>query len=176
MKTIATKAARLLMSGIIAVTLIAFTACGDDDEPNVPADNISGTYTGKNTLTVGGQYSYEAEVSYKIEKQADGSLTVHIPGYSQEGTLMGDLTLGAYTVKGLKAGTDGVYTATYGKGLSMHLVSVNHGQTMMDGDYEFADGSKISVAVDGKGGAVVYNSFRFGSMPFGISTEFEGSR
>ena len=62
--------------------------------------------TNKVTVVVGGAYPYTNEsVTYRIrqyKEEGETLLDVEIPQFSLSGTVMGDLTLGTYTVKGLR--------------------------------------------------------------------------
>lgn len=57
------------------------------------------------SVSVGGAYTYDNKsVTYQVRKYMDGNVEkvdVEVPTYALEGTIMGDLTLGSYVVKGL---------------------------------------------------------------------------
>ena len=57
------------------------------------------------TVTVGGQFTYNNDnVTYELRRYKVGEtdkLDVAVPSYTLANTIMGDLTLGSYTVKGL---------------------------------------------------------------------------
>ena len=64
---------------LTAITLV-FTACSSDNNDDTPsvADRVAGTYTGTDTLTIGGTYGpYEtAGCRYVITSAGDSSVTL----------------------------------------------------------------------------------------------------
>lgn len=139
-----------------------------------PTEGYTGMFSGTNTVAVGGMFTYSAEVTYDIRKGADGTITVCVPRYSLANTVMGDITLGAYTVEGLTwDDSRDAFVRDYGDdGLQMHFTAVKDGTTSMDKDYSFNPGSEISVGRTAAGVRVV-NKFKIGAMPFEITTSFE---
>lgn len=141
------------------------------------ADEVAGTYTGKNSVTVGGQFTYTADISVSITANADGTVNFTWPQYSLSGTVMGNLTLGSYTVSNMAYDKDkgGFYKDYSNDGVTMHFVAVNNGTTTMDKDYELLPTSTILVKVT-ETGISVENPFKLGAMPLPISASFEGGR
>ncbi len=131
-------------------------------------------------VSVGETFNYKNEsVTYNVRKYKDGDLEkvdVEIPTYSLEGTVMGDLTLGTYTVKGLTYSEEkgGYYHDYANDGLSFHFTAVNGGKTTMDGDYAFNSTKQNDILVTYDGTAVtnIVNNFQMGSMPFPITSKF----
>lgn len=142
-----------------------------------PRDEYTGSFTGTNTVVVGGMFTYTADITYTVTKGADGTVDIDVPAYQLSGTVMGDLSLGAYNVSGLAydESKNGYYRSYGDDGLSMHLVAVNEGATTIDKDYEFKPGSEVTVELTDTGIRVV-NSFKMGAMPFDIVATFEGAR
>lgn len=134
-------------------------------------------------VSVGGAYNYKnAGVTYNVRKYKDGDVEkvdVEIPAYSLEGTVMGDLTLGTYTVKGLTYDEEkgGFYRDYKDDGLTFHFKAVNKGNTTMDGDYAFnaAKDNNILVKYQGSNIIAIDNVFQMGTMPFGISSSFDST-
>ena len=132
------------------------------------------------SVNVGGAFDYANEsVSYNVRKYMDGDvqkLDVEIPTYSLANTVMGNLTLGTYTVKGLTydEAKGGFYRDYRNDGLSFHFMAENGGKTTMDGDYSFNDAkdNNILVKYDGSKVADIVNTFQMGSMPFAIVSRF----
>lgn len=132
------------------------------------------------SVNVGGAFDYANEsVSYNVRKYMDGDvqkLDVEIPTYSLANTLMGNLTLGTYTVKGLTydEAKGGFYRDYRNDGLSFHFTAENGGKKTMDGDYSFNDAkdNNILVKYDGSKVADIVNTFQMGSMPFAIVSRF----
>lgn len=132
-------------------------------------------------VSVGGAYNYEnASVTYQVRKYKDGDvekLDVEIPTYQLSETLMGDLTLGTYTVKGLTydEAKGGYYRDYKNDGLTFHFKSVMNGTTNMDNDYEFNSAKDNNILVKYNGNSVtdIVNNFQMGAMPFPITSSFK---
>ena len=135
------------------------------------------------TVTVGGQFTYNNDnVTYELRRYKDGEtdkLDVTVPAYTLENTIMGDLTLGSYTVKGLvyDEAQGGYYRDYKNDGLKFHFTAVKGGVTTMDKDYEFAAGkaNNILVKYEGNNVSSIVNTFQMGAMPFGIVSVFSGA-
>lgn len=146
-------------------------------EEESPAEKYAGVYTGTQTMTVGGQYSYSTEITCTLTANADGTLTVALPEYSIPGTMMGDLTLGAVTVEGLAydESKHGFYLNYGGKGVSMHFKAVSGDSVTFDSEYPLNDPTEMTVTLEG-GKLKIENPFKLGKMPFPLSASFEGSK
>lgn len=135
------------------------------------------------TVTVGGQFTYNNDnVTYELRRYKDGGtdkLDVTVPSYTLANTIMGDLTLGSYTVKGLvyDEAQGGYYRDYKNDGLSFHFKAVKNGATAMDKDYEFAKekANNILVKYEGSNVSSIVNTFQMGAMPFGIVSVFSGA-
>lgn len=135
------------------------------------------------TVTVGGQFTYNNDnVTYELRRYKDGEtdkLDVTVPSYTLANTIMGDLTLGSYTVKGLVYDeTQGGYYRDYkNDGLKFHFTAVQGGKTTMDKDYDFATDkdNNILVKYEGNNVSSIVNTFQVGTMPFGIVSVFSGA-
>ena len=135
------------------------------------------------TVTVGGQFTYNNDnVTYELRRYKDGKtdkLDVTVPSYSLANTVMGDLTLGTYTVKGLvyDEAQGGYYRDYKNDGLMFHFTAVKNGKTTMDKDYEFAadEDNNILVKYEGNNVSSIVNTFQVGTMPFGIVSVFSGA-
>lgn len=132
-------------------------------------------------VSVGGKYNYQNEnVTYNVRKYMDGDvekLDVEIPTYTLDETVMGDLTLGTYTVKGLTydESKGGYYHDYTNDGLTFHFTAVQNGKTTMDNDYAFNSekDNNILVTYDGNTVSDIKNTFQMGSMPFQIVSTFK---
>ncbi len=135
------------------------------------------------TVTVGGQFTYNNDnVTYELRRYKDGKtdkLDVTVPSYSLTNTVMGDLTLGTYTVKGLvyDEAQGGYYRDYKNDGLLFHFTAVKNGKTTMDKDCEFAaeKPNNILVKYEGSNVSSIVNTFQMGAMPFGIVSVFSGA-
>ena len=134
-------------------------------------------------VTVGGQFTYNNDnVTYELRRYKDGKtdkLDVTVPSYSLANTVMGDLTLGSYTVKGLvyDEAQGGYYRDYKNDGLKFHFTAVQGGKTTMDKDYDFATDkdNNILVKYEGNNVSSIVNTFQVGTMPFGIVSVFSGA-
>ena len=134
-------------------------------------------------VNVGGMFSYANEgVTYNVRKYMDGDVQkvdVEIPTYTLDNTVMGNLTLGTYTVKGLTYDEEkgGFYRDYKKDGLSFHFTAEQNGNKTMDGDYEFnaQQDNNILVKYNGTKITNIVNTFQMGSMPFSIVTSFNSA-
>lgn len=135
------------------------------------------------TVTVGGQFTYNNDnVTYELRRYKDGEtdkLDVTVPSYTLANTVMGNLTLGSYTVKGLvyDEAQGGYYRDYKNDGLKFHFTAVQGGETTMDKDYDFATDkdNNILVKYEGNNVSSIVNTFQVGNMPFGIVSVFSGA-
>ena len=134
-------------------------------------------------VNVGGKFPYANEsVTYNVRKYMDGDVQkvdVEVPTYTLDNTVMGNLTLGTYTVKGLTYDEEkgGFYRDYKEDGLSFHFTAEQNGNKTMDGDYEFnaQKDNNILVKYDGSKITDIVNTFQMGAMPFGIVSSFNSA-
>lgn len=134
-------------------------------------------------VNVGGQFPYANEsVTYNVRKYMDGDVQkvdVEVPTYTLDNTLMGNLTLGTYTVKGLVYDEEkgGFYRDYKNDGLKFHFIAEKDGNKTMNGEYEFntAKDNNILVKYDGSKITDIVNTFQMGAMPFGIVSSFNSA-
>ena len=135
------------------------------------------------SVSVGGIYNYSNEsVTYNVRKYKDGDVEkvdVEVPTYTLAGTIMGDLTLGSYTVKGLEYDEDkgGFYRDYKNDGLKFHFTAEQGGKKTMDADYEFNSSKDNNILVKYNGSQIesIVNHFQMGAMPFGIESTFSNT-
>lgn len=131
-------------------------------------------------VNVGGMFPYANEgVTYNVRKYMDGDVQkvdVEVPTYTLDNTLMGNLTLGTYTVKGLTYDEEkgGFYRDYKNDGLKFHFIAEKDGNKTMNGEYEFntAKDNNILVKYNGSKITDIVNTFQMGAMPFGIVSSF----
>ena len=134
-------------------------------------------------VNVGGMFPYTNEsVTYNIRKYMDGDVQkvdVEVPTYTLDNTLMGNLTLGTYTVKGLVYDEEkgGFYRDYKNDGLKFHFIAEKDGNKTMNGEYEFntAKDNNILVKYNGSKITDIVNTFQMGAMPFGIVSSFNSA-
>lgn len=131
-------------------------------------------------VSIGGMMNYEnAGVTYQVRKYMDGEMQkmdVTVPTYTLDNTVMGNMTLGTYTIKGLTydEAKGGFYRDYKNDGLKFHVVCKG-GSMNMDGDYSFNAEKDNNILVKYEGSKVsdIINRFQMGSMPFYILTNFK---
>ena len=134
-------------------------------------------------VNVGGMFPYANEsVTYNVRKYMDGDVQkvdVEVPTYTLDNTLMGNLTLGTYTVKGLVYDEEkgGFYRDYKNDGLSFHFTAEKDGNKTMDGDFEFNSAKDNNILVKYNGSKItdIVNTFQMGAMPFGIVSSFNSA-
>lgn len=134
-------------------------------------------------VNVGGAFDYANEsVTYNVRKYIDGDVQkvdVEIPTYTLDNTVMGNLTLGTYTVKGLTYDEEkgGFYRDYKDDGLSFHFTAETGGKKTMDGDYSFNPEKNNNILVKYNGNKVedIVNTFQMGAMPFAIVSKFNAN-
>lgn len=133
------------------------------------------------TVNVGGAFNYtNKSVSYDVRKYMDGDVQkadVEISTYTLENTVMGNLTLGTYTVKGLTydESKGGFYRDYKDDNLTFHFTAENGGNKTMDGDYSFNNTKDNNILVKYSGNNItdIVNRFQMGAMPFAIESKFD---
>lgn len=132
------------------------------------AQKIAGTYTGKDSINVGGMFPYyaEAEGEYKITANTDGTINVTLPEEKFSQTAIGDLVVGSFTVSNIAWDESAqAFVRNYSKdGIKFHFKS-----STMDNDYTLdKDNCKMTVKSNADGTVTVLNTYQMGRMPFPI--------
>lgn len=154
---------------MMLVALIGLTACSNDDNDG---HFYQWTYVGNNVLTIDKEYD-PVVITCKVTKKDDGTLDVEMPEYQLNGSSIGDLTIGAVTIKNIAYNTNrNAYYRVFGKdNLTMHF-KAEGGHANMDDDYPFKEDSDIEVQLADNGVIIVLN-YSFGRMPMRIISRFE---
>ena len=142
------------------------------------ADVVAGTYSGKNTVVVGGTYTYTTDMDYTIKANPDSTINIEVPEYKLSNTIMGNLTLGAYTISNVKYDeeTETFHHVYGGDSLTQYFKAEDeNGRPTMNQLYSFAPTSNIVLEPVPGGGMKITNSFQLGKMPFPIVATFERS-
>lgn len=142
------------------------------------AEQVAGTYTGADSLNVGGQWGYWSQnLSYTITANTDGTISVQVPEQTFTGTVMGDITQGQFTVGNIAYDESrGAFYRNYSSdAIKAHVKSVRNGTTSMDSDYQL-NNAEITIT-SGAGGTVkIVNTYKFGNMPFQLTGTFTGTK
>lgn len=137
--------------------------------------------SGAISVNVGGMFTYgNSSVTYSVRKYKEDDvekLDVEVPYYTLDNTIMGNLGLGKYVVKGLvyDESKGGFYRDYANDGLSFHFTA--DGKNKIDADYEFNSDKPNNILVKYNGSTVeqIVNTFQMGAMPFGIVSTFGNS-
>lgn len=132
------------------------------------------------SVCIGSAYTYtNSSVTYNVRKYKDGDVEkvdVTVPAYTLDNTLIGNLSLGTYTVKGLVYDNEqgGFYRDYKDDGLTFHFSAEKDGNTTINGDYVFnkEKDNNILVKYDGTKITSIINKFQMGAMPFAIVSTF----
>lgn len=164
---------------LFLATFFSLALTAQDAMPTASDGVTRSTATGPVTVEIGGAYTYtNNSVTYTVSTYTDGGvekMDVDVPEFTLDKTVIGNLTLGAYTVKGLlyDSGRQGFYRDYSKDGITFHFKC--EGSVMnIDGDYEFNSEKPNNILVqlaDGKVTTIV-NTFQMGAMPFGIVSTF----
>ena len=144
------------------------------------ASKVAGNYTGTTSLKVSvvpGSFT-SATVGYKVTANEDGSINVTASEEKYTGvTMVGNLTLGTYTVKNLaydKATNS--FSRDYSEdGIKVHFKATG-GMMEKDENYEFGKTSKMTVTLAEDGTLTITNNYKVGRMPFPISATYTGKK
>lgn len=143
------------------------------------ASKVAGNYIGTTALKVGDSFGpfTSATVGYKITANEDGTINVTASEENYTGvTMMGNLTLGTYTVKNLAYDKESnSFVRDYSNdGLKVHFKAV--GGMPIDNEYSFQATSKMVVTVDESGTLTIKNNYSLTRMPFPISATYTGKK
>lgn len=150
----------------------------EDSTPSI-TEGYTGQFEGTIELTVGGAFTYQADMTVTVTAGEDGStIDIHYPQYSLAGTMMGDLTLGELTIADLQydESRNGFYRSYGGEGLTQHFKAEKDGTVTMDADYPLNDPSTILVTLSDDGTLSIENPFKLGAMPLPLTSKFTGTR
>ncbi|WP_455098252.1 calycin-like domain-containing protein [Prevotella jejuni] len=144
------------------------------------ASKVAGTYTGTTSLKISlvpGSFT-SATVEYKVTANEDGSINVTASEEKYTGvTMVGNLTLGTYTVKNLaydKATNS--FSRDYSEdGIKVHFKATG-GMMERDEDYAFGKTSKMTVTLAEDGTLTITNNYQIGRMPSPISATYTGKK
>ena len=144
------------------------------------ASKVAGNYTGTTSLKVGGVFGpfTSATVEYKVTANEDGSINVTASEENYTGvTMVGNLTLGTYTVKNLSYDkATNSFSRDYSEdGIKVHF-KTNGGSMNKDEDYAFGKTSKMTVTLTEDGTLTITNNYKIGAMPFAISATYTGKK
>lgn len=176
----ATMSGKMTEIAISIPTLMGGTTITWHNGQPTPSVKIAGSYQGDDNINVGGMFPYTSagKVTYKVEANADGTINLVVPEVKYNGTMMGDLTLGTYTIKNIPYDeTQKAFVKAYkDDNIKFLFTVVKDGKTTQK-EYTFDNPRcKVMVSKDDKGALVVHNTYQMGGMPMLINGTFKSSK
>ena len=143
---------------------VSMSSCGsDDDEPVVAvADQVIGSYTGTEVLTVMGEADESTE-TFEFTKASDVSVDVTLPKYGD-----GMMTVPALPVKG-------IMLTQSGNTITGKLDKYEGTVKTADGAEKAYTVSNLTVIFSDKTVVVTFTQ-KYGNMPFAFEGQFTGTR
>ena len=144
--------------------VVSMSSCSsNDDEPEVAvADQVVGSYTGTEVLTVMGEADESAE-TFEFTKGSDMSVDVTLPKYGE-----GMMTVPALPVKG-------IMLTQSGNTITGKLAKYEGTVTSADGSDKAYTVSDLTVIFSDKTVVVTFTQ-KYGNMPFAFEGQFTGTR
>ena len=156
---------KFLTMTMAAMTLVfGVSSCGsDDDEPEVAvANQVVGSYTGTEVLTVMGEADESTE-TFVFTKATDSSVDMIIPKYGE-----GMMTVPALLVKG-------IMLTKSGNTITGKLAQYEGTVKTADGAAKAYTVSAVTVIFSDKTVVVTFTQ-KYGNMPFAFEGQFTGTR
>ncbi len=154
----------MTMALAMAAFAVSMSSCGsDDDEPEVAvADQVVGSYTGTEVLTVMGEADESTE-SFEFTKASDVSVDVTLPKYGE-----GMMTVPALPVRG-------ILLTQSGNTITGKLAKYEGTVKSADGSDKAYTVSDLTVIFSDKTVVVTFTQ-KYGNMPFAFEGQFTGVR
>ena len=154
----------LTMTMAVMAFVVSMSSCGsDDDEPEVAvANQVVGSYTGTEVLTVMGEADESTE-TFEFTKATDSSVDMVIPKYGE-----GMMTVPALPVKG-------IMLTKSGNTITGKLAQYEGSVQTADGAEKAYTVSDVTVIFSDKTVVVTFTQ-KYGNMPFGFEGQFTGTR
>jgi len=143
---------------------VSMSSCSkDDDTPEVAvADQVVGSYTGTEVLTVMGEADESTE-TFEFTKASDVSVDVTLPKYGE-----GMMTVPALPVKG-------IMLTKSGNTITGRLAKYEGTVKTTDGSEKAYTVSDVTVIFSDKTVVVTFTQ-KYGNMPFAFEGQFTGTR
>jgi len=155
---------KFLTMTMAAVALVfGMSACGSDDEPEAPvANQVVGSYTGTEILTVMGEAEESIE-TVEFTKATDVSVDVTLPQYGE-----GMMTVPALPVKGITL-------TKSGNTITGKIAKYEGTVKTADGSEKAYTISDVTVIFSDKTVVMTFTQ-KYGNMPFAFEGQFTGTR
>ena len=155
----------MTMTMVAMAFVFGMSSCSssDDDTPEVAvADQVVGSYTGTEILTVMGETDESTE-TFEFTKASDVSVDVTLPKYGE-----GMMTVPALPVKGI------ILTKS-GNTITGKLAQYEGSVKSADGSEKAYTVSDVTVIFSDKTVVVTFTQ-KYGNMPFAFEGQFTGTR
>ena len=154
----------LTMTLAVMALVVSMSSCSkDDDTPEVAvANQVVGSYTGTEVLTVMGEADESTE-TFEFTKASDVSVDVTLPKYGE-----GMMTVPALPVKGISL-------TKSGNTITGKLAKYEGTVKSADGSEKAYTVSDVTVIFSDKTVVVTFTQ-KYGNMPFAFEGQFTGTR
>ena len=154
----------LTMTMVVMAFVVSMSSCSkDDDTPEVAvANQVVGSYTGTEVLTVMGEADESTE-TFEFTKTSDVSVDVTLPKYGE-----GMMTVPALPVKGISL-------TKSGNTITGKLAKYEGTVKSADGSEKAYTVSDVTVIFSDKTVVVTFTQ-KYGNMPFAFEGQFTGTR
>ena len=152
-----------MMVAAVAI-VVGFSSCSSDDDEDemAVAEQVAGSYTGQEIISVMGEVSSDVVTTYEFTKATDTTIDMLIPASGESGMMM----IPALPVKGLTLTKNG-------NTITGRAASYAGTVTNASGAEKAYTITNIAVVFHDKNVAVTF-SLKYGSMPMLMETTFTG--
>ncbi len=152
-----------MMVAAVAI-VVGFSSCSSDDDEDemAVAEQVAGSYTGQEIISVMGEVSSDVVTNYEFTKATDTTIDMLIPASGESGMMM----IPALPVKGLTLTKNG-------NTITGRAVSYAGTVTNASGAEKAYTITNVAVVFHDKNVAVTF-SLKYGSMPMLMETTFTG--
>ena len=152
-----------MMVAAVAI-VVGFSSCSSDDDEDemAVAEQVAGSYTGQEIISVMGEVSSDVVTNYEFTKASDTTIDMLIPASGESGMMM----IPALPVKGLTQTKNG-------NTITGRAASYAGTVTNASGAEKAYTITNVAVVFHDKNVAVTF-SLKYGSMPMLMETTFTG--
>ena len=152
-----------MMVAAVAI-VVGFSSCSSDDDEDemAVAEQVAGSYTGQEIISVMGEVSSDVVTTYEFTKATDTTIDMLIPASGESGMMM----IPALPVKGLTLTKNG-------NTITGRAASYAGTVTNASGAEKAYTITNVAVVFHDKNVAVTF-SLKYGSMPMLMETTFTG--
>lgn len=135
---------------------------------------ITGKYEGIDNINVVLPYKSNSKVTYEVTANADGTINLVVPEMTYEGTPLGTIIVGTYTIPNIPYNEK---ERAFVKHYKDDKISFHFKARGMDNDYVFdKDDCRVVVSKSDAGDLDVHNIYKVGKMPILVKGSFTGKK